>query len=329
MPLRFGSVKQMEETMKKALYLSLVAMMLANVDVQNAYGSRETYEKSAIDPQSQRFQEALSNLNDSCKQHKPSLAETLDSSLRVVYDKLPSDRRDEFIDLLEHANKASNAAWVEIFSDFFSSNTNYSPDDIALLSLRMFTGFEKSNWTFFHNASLLSVLSPIIQLRASIAPSEGFPLSFVSLRFTGNDLGDAGIAQISPLLKANCILDLSINGDDSITINGWRTFAQALQQNCSLTHLYLDHCNIGDAETTVIAESLARNNCSLELLSLSLNSIGNAGANAIADSLKVNNSITSLNLSSNPINETGAQAIFDVINSGQNITLTSVRLPDN
>ncbi len=289
--------------MKKTLYLSLVAMMLANINVQNAYGASGTdgefVKEFGTAPQSSRFQDALSALKESCMEHQSSLVDRLEGWMKAAYENLPSDRRDEFIDLLERAGRvSSDRAWEE-FEDKVCviDNGSYSSEDVALLSLRMF--FRHDEWVLEKNISSLDLLLPIMRLRASIAPTDEFPLSFISLHFDDSCvLGNAGIKQIIPLLEANHILRLSVN-DYEITADRWQTFINALKQNSSLIFLNISHHNVRDAEFN---ESLA-------------------------ECLKANNSITILDLPWAKI-ET-AKIIYDVIRSGQNTELTKVYLPND
>ncbi|KJE93680.1 hypothetical protein CAOG_004435 [Capsaspora owczarzaki ATCC 30864] len=127
-------------------------------------------------------------------------------------------------------------------------------------------------------------------------------------------------------LKVNATLTQVYLNGNQIGDAGVQCIAEALKVNTKLVSLDLRRNQIGDDGAKAVAEAL-KVNATLETLYLWENQIGDAGAQAIAESLKLNRTLTTPGLETNQIGDAGAQAIAEALQV--NKTLSYVHLQFN
>ena len=105
---------------------------------------------------------------------------------------------------------------------------------------------------------------------------------------------------------------------------GASALANALQNNHSLTTLFLEGNKVGDAGASALANAL-QNNHSLMNLDLSYNKVGDAGASALANALQNNHSLTKLYLYNNQVGDAGASALANALQNNHSLTNLDLR----
>ena len=154
--------------------------------------------------------------------------------------------------------------------------------------------------------------------------------ALVKLYLSYNDLSESGIAEISQALKVNLsikTLSLPLN---NIGVNGAKSLATALYNNCILEFLYISNNKIMDDGVIAISEcfkiSVGKNANSLTMLDLSANDLTSHSSNAITTILQ-EGALISLNLSYNKLGESDAYEISKAIQT--NLTLVQLFLSSN
>jgi hypothetical protein len=99
--------------------------------------------------------------------------------------------------------------------------------------------------------------------------------------------------------------------------------AEALVENTHITHLSLLEMNIGDNHMSALAYALKVNR-NITNINLAGNIIGDAGVIALADALKSNNTITHINLHTNEFGDSGIVEFAKVLRLRQNIRITNI-----
>ena len=147
------------------------------------------------------------------------------------------------------------------------------------------------------------------------------------LFLTNDSFDDDGLQALVAGMR-NCynLTHLSLNGNDLITVDGFRSLSALFQSTHShMTILQLSSMNIGDEGIRTIAAGLASLH-SLETLRLSDNSIGDDGARAIATGIASLSSLAYLNLSGNAsISAVGLRSLSALLQS-DNCSLTRLHL---
>jgi serine/threonine protein kinase/Ran GTPase-activating protein (RanGAP) involved in mRNA processing and transport len=147
-----------------------------------------------------------------------------------------------------------------------------------------------------------------------------------SLDLADNQIGDAGVKELSAALKENRILTSLDLGENQIGAAGAKELSAALKENRTLTELNLGWNQIGDAGAKDLGAALKENR-TLTTLNLWSNQIGAAGAKDLSEALKKNRTLTTLHLSSNDIRAAGAEELSAAIK--ENRTLTTLDLDGN
>jgi Ran GTPase-activating protein (RanGAP) involved in mRNA processing and transport len=164
-----------------------------------------------------------------------------------------------------------------------------------------------------------------------------------SLDLTSSALGNAGIAEIAPVLYRNTsikALDLTNNGlhdmesasalcelfrrnktitslciaDNSFGRNAAavRSILDGVRSNTTLQQLNLSSCGLDDQGISVLANVIGSRNASTRELNLYNNAITSVGVRALVeDSMGAMNSLTKLILSCNPVRSEGATILVD------------------
>ena len=156
-----------------------------------------------------------------------------------------------------------------------------------------------------------------------------------------NLISDGGISSVGDIIKINsstlCKLNLSSN---TISNNGTKTFAEAIQVTTTLQDLDISQNTISDDGILAISNSLKVNdtlcklnlsgnkmtnegleklteaiqvNTTLQKLDISHNTISNDGISSIGDCLKINSTLCKLSMSSNQITDEGAKKLAEAI----------------
>ena len=171
------------------------------------------------------------------------------------------------------------------------------------------------------------------------------------LGLCGNDIRDEGAIQISNVAKTHRSLTALLLEDNYIRERGLVAIADAYRNNPrlgmmeiswnffsakamqilsasieSVVYLYLDNCEIGDAETKFLAKGL-RFNRSVRDLFLEGNQIGMLGTTYLAQVLAKNDTLEGVFLDSNPITRNGALILRDVLKTS-NMRLKRLQIPD-
>ncbi|XP_022809207.1 NLR family CARD domain-containing protein 3-like isoform X1 [Stylophora pistillata] len=155
----------------------------------------------------------------------------------------------------------------------------------------------------------------------------GLPLKYIAL-------GDRGIRAVAHALRCNnslTYLDVSghCGGGSAVLALG-----EALQSNCSLTHLYLrgenastTRLHFGNSAAGAFSKALQSRDTQLTYLDLQFTSFSTSCVITLAEGLRVNGTLTHLCLRSNNIDCPGAVALAQALKTNQ--TLTHLELGDN
>jgi Ran GTPase-activating protein (RanGAP) involved in mRNA processing and transport len=120
-----------------------------------------------------------------------------------------------------------------------------------------------------------------------------------SLRFDGNDIGDAGACAFAKAISQNTVLASLFLNENWIGTRGVAALAKAFATNSTLQHVGLGRNRIGDECVAALADGLKRRT-TLTRLDLDNNRISDSGANVLLKALTTPNcSIMSINLQGN------------------------------
>ena len=154
--------------------------------------------------------------------------------------------------------------------------------------------------------------------------------TLTELYLEDNNIGKIGVVALGKALESNRTLThLNLHGNRGIGNSGAAAIAKALWSNDSfgLTRLDLSGCQIRCSGASRIADAL-QTNCSLTHLGWSCNEVKSSGASAFARALKSNRTLTHLDLSSNSISDSGATELAQALHIHNN-TLAYLDLTEN
>ena len=166
----------------------------------------------------------------------------------------------------------------------------------------------------------------------AIAHALRYKSSLTLLTLCVNTLSDSSFAALGEALQSNCSLThLYMQGDGPNLYHfgdsSLETFSKALKsRGTQMTHLHLSNLSISSSHVISLAEAL-RVNATLKLLDLSCNKIDCSGARTLAQALKKNQSLICLKLRDNKISDAGAENFVEVLQC--NKTLMILDLSDN
>ena len=166
----------------------------------------------------------------------------------------------------------------------------------------------------------------------AIAHALRYKSSLTLLTLCVNTLSDSSFAALGEALQSNCSLThLYMQGDEPNLYHfgdsSLETFSKALKsRGTQMTHLHLSNLSISSSHVISLAEAL-RVNATLKLLDLSCNKIDCSGARTLAQALKKNQSLICLKLGNNNISDAGAENFVEVLQC--NKTLMILDLTDN
>ena len=166
----------------------------------------------------------------------------------------------------------------------------------------------------------------------AIAHALRYKSSLTLLTLCVNTLSDSSFAALGEALQSNCSLThLYMQGDGPNLYHfgdsSLETFSKALKsRGTQMTHLHLSNLSISSSHVISLAEAL-RVNATLKLLDLSCNKIDCSGARTLAQALKKNQSLICLKLRDNKISDAGAENFVEVLQC--NKTLMILDLLDN
>lgn len=157
------------------------------------------------------------------------------------------------------------------------------------------------------------------------------------LSLGGNDFGPEGAAQLAAALRAgtsfggathtrSALATLDLCGSQLLGAEGVAAIAGALAGNATLTALFLDSVDAGDAGAEALGGALGRDSA-LRELHLWAAGVGDSGAAALARGLRANGTLVKLVLTDNAIGEEGAEALGAALR--ENETLEELFLGDN
>ena len=124
------------------------------------------------------------------------------------------------------------------------------------------------------------------------------------------------------LMAVPSLKTLSMTGS-KFTLQHMQAFASMLQNNQSLTKVYIRVCSIDSDSACCLARAL-HSNTTLTVLNLLWNSVCERGAVAMAEMLKHNTTLTELNMSNNSVGDRGALAMAEMLK--HNTTLEELHM---
>ncbi|CAF0793375.1 unnamed protein product [Adineta steineri] len=127
-------------------------------------------------------------------------------------------------------------------------------------------------------------------------------------------------------LQNNTTLTQLYLWNNQIGDKGAQALGEALQKNTTLTQINLSDNGIGDEGAQALGQALQKS-ITLTQLNLSKNQIGYKGGQALGEALQRNTTLTQLNLHNNQIGDKGTQALGEALQ--MNITLTELNLHNN
>lgn len=240
--------------MKRVLYLSLVTMTLANVDVQNVYGSKEVAKPEspapspvAVAPSTQAVTPLDTAIGELCSKIQLSSRRGADNTaaimsryfgqnLRDVYATLSSDKQADFVELLEKAAHASNKAWKEFRKKaFFEKHVcrireNTSEADAALQTLYLFDG-EVS----LESCELFAIQQPalnifLLAMKLAEVSTQNVSLSLSCFQCIDDD----SVSQFAEILGPNSIIERLALSAEGMSSEGYDVLAEGLNGNTSI-----------------------------------------------------------------------------------------------
>jgi hypothetical protein len=151
---------------------------------------------------------------------------------------------------------------------------------------------------------------------------ERLPRKVIDVDLSDNRLADNDLAEVIQSLSQNKLLEKVTLSRNRFGMKAATALAEWLKKpDCCVEHLDLAYCQLGDAETKVIAEAIkTQKQSSLKELHMEHNNIRAQGGKSLGDALSKQKTIEKVYLQWNPFGDEGGQYISRAIKTNGSIT---------